>query len=157
MQKLLDAAAAEEQLAKADLRAAEESREEVHQKAIAKGGTNQGIKVERLWATLPEDYKADTDAAAKIRQAEEMLRGIQEEAQKWASDAADKAQKEAAPAPGAEHNPMEVDSAARSLVGDDEFMDQLIGACQGSAETGEVKKRVAEAVEAAAKRAKSSE
>ena len=50
---------------------------------------------------------------------------------------------------------MEVDSAARSLVGDDEFVDQLIGACQGSTETGDVKKRVAEAVEAAAKRAKS--
>ena len=84
-----------------------------------------------------------------------MLRAIQEEAQKWASDAADKAQKEAPQAEGAKQdNPMEVDSAARSLVGDDVFMDQLIGACQGSTEAGDVRKRVAEAVEAAAKRAK---
>ena len=157
LQKQIDMAKEEEATARLEHKAAEEALQEVQKKALV---SSQGEEAS-VFPNLPEAFKAMPEVAAQLQQAHQLLKDLHKKAEEWAKQ--EQQGKEAAAGeeggtPGSAS--MDVDAGARVHVSP-ELAQEVFESVKGGGDDEDmepeaVKKRMAQAPRAAAKRLKSS-
>ena len=140
----------EEVQAKEEMQEAKEALQAVHKKALAADEERAfAARAGGLWEALPAGFRAAPGSEQQLAEARRVLESIGAKAEEWAKANSTSAGEEPAGDAGdanggdAGDTGMAVDSA------DDQFLDQLIGACSSGGAEQDVKKRVAEMLEAA--------
>ena len=122
----------------------------MHKKALAANEERAfAARAGRLWEALPAGFKAAPSSEQQLAEARKVLEDIGAKAEEWAkANSASAGQEPAGEACDADGD--DVGDAGMAVgSADDQFLEQLIGACPPGGAEQDVKKRVAVVLEAA--------
>ena len=140
----------EEVQAKVEMQEAKEALQAVRKKALAADEERAfAARAGGLWEALPAGFRAAPGSEQQLAEARRVLENIGAKAEEWAkahsTPAGEEPAGEAREADGGDAG----DAGMAADSADDQFLEQLIGACSAGGAEQDVKKRVAVALEAA--------